>query len=251
MTAGKGSRPPCEKLAFYLLKGVNKAVRDHSLVADGDRVAVAVSGGKDSLSLLRLLGVRRESVPETYELASVHVTPAVDAPCAEQVDTGVMERWHEREGVPLSIVPMEEAGAPPDRDGVSPCFHCAWRRRKALFRAAEELGCNKVAFGHHADDVAQTTLLNLFFHGRLETMQPLREFFEGRLTVIRPLVYVDEKELARFAVACEFPPAPSPCEQATASRRALMAEVLRTVERAYPKSKINLWRAVQAGEGAD
>jgi tRNA 2-thiocytidine biosynthesis protein TtcA len=102
-----------------------------------------------------------------------------------------------------------------------------------------------VAFGHHADDIAQTTLLNLFYQGRLETMRPRVEFFGGKLVVIRPLAYVPEKELVRFAAACDFPPAPAPCTAAVTSRRTLMAQILRTVEKTYPKVKINLWRAVE------
>jgi len=111
--------------------------------------------------------------------------------------------------------------------------------------AAARPVCNKSAFGHHADDIAQTTLLNLFYQGRLETMRPRVRFFGGKLTVIRPLAYVPEKELVRFAATCEFPPAPSPCANADASRRALMARILRTVEETYPKVKINLWRAIE------
>ena len=97
----------------------------------------------------------------------------------------------------------------------------------------------------HADDVAQTTLLNLFYQGRLETMRPRVEFFEGKLTVIRPLAYVPEKELVRFAAASNFPSAPATCVSTETSRRTLMAQVLRMVEETYPKVKINLWRAVE------
>jgi tRNA 2-thiocytidine biosynthesis protein TtcA len=234
-----------EKLAYYLLKKVNKAIREHHLIADGDRLAVAVSGGKDSLSLLRLLCLRQRSARERYDAAAVHVIPAADAPCGRGEDTSALEAWLQGEDVAYAFVPMEEADGQPERRGQSPCFHCAWRRRKAIFLAAERLGCNKVAFGHHADDIAQTTLLNLFYQGRLETMRPRVEFFGGKLTVIRPLAYVPEKELVRFAAACEFPPPPSPCANADASRRVLMAQILRTVEETYPKVKINLWRAVE------
>jgi len=238
----------CDKLAYYLLKKVNKANREHDLVTDGDRIAVAVSGGKDSLSLLRLLGVRQRSARERYDVVAIHVVPAADAPCGTGEDTSVLEAWFQDEGVQHAFVPMEEASGQPDRERQSPCFHCAWRRRKAVFLAAERLDCNKVAFGHHADDIAQTTLLNLFYHGRLETMRPRVEFFGGRLTVIRPLAYVPEKELVRFAVACDFPPAPAPCVAAGTSRRALMAQVLRAVEETYPKVKINLWRATERAQ---
>ena len=234
-----------DRLGYYLLKKVNKAIREHGLLDESDRVAVAVSGGKDSLSLLRLLCTRQRSARERYGVVAVHVVPATDAPCGTDGDTSTLEAWFQSEAIEYAFVPMEPARGQPKRENQSPCFHCAWRRRKALFLAAERLGCNKVAFGHHADDIAQTTLLNLFYQGRLETMRPCVEFFDGQLTVIRPLAYVPEKELVRFAAACEFPPAPTPCTTAEASRRALMAQILRTVEKSYPKVKINLWRAVE------
>jgi tRNA 2-thiocytidine biosynthesis protein TtcA len=234
-----------DSLSYYLLKKVNKAIREHGLVAEGDRIAVAVSGGKDSLALLRLLCVRQRSARERYDVVAVHVAPAADAPCGDGGDTNALEAWFQGEAVDYAFAPMEPAGERSGRESQSPCFHCAWRRRKALFVAAERLGCNKVALAHHADDVAQTTLLNLFYQGRVETMRPRVEFFDGRLTVIRPLVYVPEKELVRLAAACAFPPAPAPCVGAETSRRALMAQIVRTVEKTCPKVKINLRRAVE------
>jgi tRNA 2-thiocytidine biosynthesis protein TtcA len=195
--------------------------------------------------------VRQRKVRERYDIIAVHVIPAADAPCGTDEDVSVLEAWFQDEGIEAAFVPMEEASGQPEREGQSPCFHCAWRRRKAIFVAAERLGCNKVAFGHHADDVARTTLLNLFYQGRLETMRPRVEFFGGRLTVIRPLAYVPEKELVRFAAACNFPPAPIPCTAAETSRRALMAQILRRVEKTYPKAKINLWRAVKRAQEGD
>ena len=241
----------CERLGYYLLKKVNKAIREHGLITDGDRLAVAVSGGKDSLSLLRLLGLRQRSARERYGVVAVHVIPAADAPCGAGGDTSALEAWFQGEGIEYAFVSMEAASGRPERENQSPCFHCAWRRRKAIFLAAERLGCNKVAFGHHADDIAQTTLLNLFYQGRLETMRPRVEFFGGKLTVIRPLAYVPEKELVRFAAACEFPPAPAACTTAGASRRTLMAQILRTVEDTCPRVKINLWRAVDRAHSSE
>ncbi len=238
-----------DSLSYYLLKKVNKAIRDHGLVAEGDRIAVAVSGGKDSLSLLRLLCVRQRSAREQYDVVAVHVIPAADAPCSAGGDTNVLEAWFQGEGVEYAFAPMEPAGSQPDREGQSPCFHCAWRRRKALFLTAGRLGCNKVALAHHADDIAQTTLLNLFYQGLVETMRPRVEFFGGRLTVIRPLAYVPEKELVRLAAACCFPPPPAPCVGAETSRRALMAQIIRLVEKTSPKVKINLRRVVERTHG--
>jgi len=134
-------------------------------------------------------------------------------------------------------------------EGAEPsCFWCAWNRRKGLFQTAHELGCNKVAFGHHADDVAQTTLLNLFYQGRLETMEPKVEFFEGVITVIRPLVYVPEKEIVRFAQAAGFPLQGVACPHAVTSRRTKMARLLRQIETECPQVKVNLFRAVRRGQ---
>ncbi|MFZ5918614.1 MAG: ATP-binding protein [Chloroflexota bacterium] len=238
-------QPTHNRQTFFLLKKVNQAIRQHNLIAEGDRIAVAVSGGKDSLSLLHLLGARQCVARERYDLVAVHVIPAADAPCGSGQNTTSLEAWLQSEAVEYILTPMQEVDSLPEGRERSPCFHCAWRRRKALFLAADRMGCNKVALGHHADDAAQTTLLNLFYQGRLESMRPRVSFFDHRLTLIRPLIYVPEKELVRLAAVCGFPPPPAACVNGQASRRALMAQLLRTVEKSYPKVKINLWRAVE------
>lgn len=230
------------KLGFWLLKKVNKAIRDHDLIEDGDRIAVAVSGGKDSLSLLQLLRLRRESAREHYELIAVHVQSGY-IPGAE-AHRARLESWLADNLVPYSIEP-----APDEAEG-SGCFRCSWNRRKAIFLAAQRLGANKVAFGHHADDIAQTALLNLFYHGRLETMEPKVELFDGAITIIRPLAYVPEKDLVRFAGASDFPPAPGCCPRGQGSRRALVARLLREVEADYPRAKLSLAHAVSLCRGA-
>jgi tRNA 2-thiocytidine biosynthesis protein TtcA len=144
-------------------------------------------------------------------------------------------------------VPIEPATGQPKREGQSPCFHCAWRRRKALFLTAQRLGCNKVALGHNADDVAQTTLLNLVYHGRLETMAARVDFFDGKITVIRPLYFVPEKEVVRYVRVGGVPVVADPCPVATRSRRAAMARILRLLEQQNPRVKIALLRAVEKG----
>ncbi len=230
-------------LLFYLLKKINKCHREHNLLADGDRIALALSGGKDSCTLLDALLLRRGI--ERYTVIPIHVVPASDMGCGIRADLDAMRAWLDRLGVEYHIVHAEEARGQPARANQSPCFYCAWRRRKALFQKAQELGCNKLALAHNADDVAQTTLLNLFFQGKLTTMYPRVSFFGGRLIVIRPLAYVPEKEVIRYAREADFPPPPPPCPTGSRSRRALMRQVLRIVERSNPKVKIHLWRAVE------
>mgnify|MGYP005841154283 CR=1 FL=1 len=231
-----------ERLAHYLLKKVNKACRTYGLLADGDSIAVAVSGGKDSNTLLDLLH-RRRGV-ERCQLVAVHVL-LVSEECQATVDLAALEHWLKELGVEYTFVPLEPATGQPRRENQSPCFHCAWQRRKALFLTAQRLGCNKVALGHNADDVAQTTLLNLVYHGRLETMAARVDFFGGEITVIRPLYFVPEKEIVRYVQAGGVPILAGPCPVAARSRRAAMANVLRLLEQQNPRVKIALLRAAE------
>ncbi len=230
-----------ERRQFYLLKGVNKAIRDYEMIADGDRIAVAVSGGKDSLALLQLLWARQRTAHERYELCAVHVSHEAEA-CGGPLDLAPLLAYLAQRDVACHVVPLEMPGVA-RREGVSSCFHCAWRRRKAIFEAAAAWGCNKVAFGHHADDIAETTLLNLFFHGKVETMEPRVAFFEDRLTVIRPLAYIREREIASFARAAELPVVAQPCPGEDRSQRELMGQIIEQVGRVNRKVRINLFRA--------
>ena len=234
---------PRSILLFYLLKQLNRCHRDHQLLADGDHIAVVLSGGKDSCALLDALVQRRGL--ERYRLTAIHVTPASDMDCGAQANVPALCAWLDRLGVAHRIVSAEEVQGQPRRAKQSVCFYCAWRRRKALFAAAQELGCNKLALAHNADDIAQTTLLNLFFQGRLETMAPRTSFFGGKLIVIRPLAYVPETQIAEYARGAGFPPSPPPCPTGGASQRARMREVLAIVEQTHPHAKSYLRRAVE------
>ncbi len=234
-----------DKLAYYLLKSMNKAIRDYEMIADGDRIAVAVSGGKDSLALLHLLHLRQHSAAEKYETVAVHVVVGqVDgASCTEADERNALAAYLRSTGQAHAVELVEVADQPD-------CFRCSHLRRRALFQAARRLGCNKLALGHHADDAAETTLLNLIFHGRVETLLPRRSFFDGQLILIRPLIYVPEKRLARLAQACAFPVMAASCPHHLISRRQWVKDLIHTLEREYPKVKINLFRAGLPPENA-
>ena len=227
-----------DKLAYYLLKSMNKAIHDYGMIADGDRIAVAVSGGKDSLTLLHLLRLRQQSVPEKYETVAVHIVMGKTdgAACTEADGRDALAAYLRSAGQAHAFELVEVADQPD-------CFRCSHLRRQALFRAARRLGCNKLAMGHHADDAAETTLLNLIFHGRVETLYPKRSFFAGQFTLIRPLIYVPEKRIARLAQLCALPVLSAPCPNSTVSRRQWAKDLLHAMEREYPKVKINLFRA--------
>jgi tRNA 2-thiocytidine biosynthesis protein TtcA len=227
-----------DKLAYYLLKSVNKAIRYYAMIADGDRIAVAVSGGKDSLALLHLLHLRQRTAAEKYELVAVHVAMDIvdGASCNEADERGALVAYLRSTGL-AHVVEVIEVADQPD------CFRCSRLRRRALFQAARRLGCNKLALGHHADDAAETTLLNLLFHGRVETLAPTRSFFSGEFMLIRPLIYVPEKRLAPFVQASALPVMTASCAQRLTSRRQYVKDLIHNLEQEYPKVRINLFRA--------
>lgn len=232
--------PTPDSIATFLLRGVNRAVREFGLIADGDRVAVGVSGGKDSRTLLDLL-VRGIDIPGHYEVVAVHIDGSgVGLP--DQV--GVLEPWFRTLGVPYEIARLDVADSetlPMD------CFRCSWNRRKALFLAADRLRCNRVALGHHADDAAVTTLMSIMYKGRLETLEPCRQFFDGRLRLIRPLILLSESAIRRFVRACGWTFSAEPgCSQGVNSRRVKIEAFLGTLpQREREQIRANLWRAAQ------
>lgn len=231
-----------DRIASYLLKEVTRAIGEFNLIADGDRVAVAVSGGKDSHALLELLLHHRRKVPCRYELVALHI---IGTPAGFPDLRPELELWFRGLGVEYHFAPLE---LPPEEPLPLDCFRCSWNRRKALFTAAVGLGCNKLAFGHHTDDAAATMLLNLMFNGRLETMAPYVEFFDGAVTVIRPLIYLPEKELARYGQVAGFPDSPL-CPWGLTSRRAQIKTFLRQFGRDQKQIRVNLWRAARQAMG--
>lgn len=232
-----------DRVAHFLLKPITRACKEFNLLADGDRVAVAVSGGKDSRALLQLLLRYQRRVPYRYELLALHV---VGASAGFPDLRPELEPWFRELGVEYHFVPLE---LPPGEPLTLDCFRCSWNRRKALFTAAVGQDCGKLAFGHHADDAAATVLLNLMFAGRLETLAPRIEFFDGVVTVIRPLIYLPEKELARYGRAANFPnPHPS-CPQGLTSKRTQIKALLRQFGHSQAQIRTNLWRAARRTMG--
>jgi tRNA 2-thiocytidine biosynthesis protein TtcA len=223
---------------YFLLKAVNRTIRKYDMIQDGDRIAVAVSGGKDSLSLLQLLRLRQRRIQQQYDLVALHVRG--DARGLDCPSHPTLAKWFEAEGYAFCVVPMD---LEPDEPLPLTCYRCTWNRRKTIFTVADRLGCNVVAFAHHADDLAETTLLNLFYGGRLETMALAADYFDGRLRLIRPLALVAEKELLYFARACDFPPSPPDCPRAEDSHRERMAQILRSFHKDAHKVRMNLVRA--------
>lgn len=231
-------RNDAEKHAFFLSKKVDKAIRHHNMIEEGDRILVGVSGGKDSVSLLRLLVYRATFSPVKYELVAAHIRGDARGSEIEVPDNFI--KWLEDEGVPFVIQDMT---IPETEELPMGCERCARNRRRTLFEVADAQGCNKVALGHNVEDFSHTALLNLFYHGRLETMAFRRNYFGGRFAVIRPLAYVREREIIGFAKACEFPIVPNECPEAPFSKRQTAKEMMHKLGRDFRYANINIIRA--------
>jgi len=221
--------------AYWLLKDVGKAVRDYTMIQDGDKIAVAVSGGVDSLSLLELLLHRQITSKEKYSLSVIHVTGDTNGP-GKPPHPDLIE-WLNSLGVEVTV---EDMYLPEGEKFPMDCDRCSRNKRRTIFEAAVRLGCTKVAFGHHADDLAVTTLLNLFFGGRVETMAPYAEYFGGAFHLIRPLCYTPKKEIKRFARVCEFPPPPQECPRGRDSRRSMTEDLINQAESWSHDIRVNL-----------
>lgn len=218
-----------------------RAIHTGNMLEAGDRVLVAVSGGKDSLSLLWLLRERLRRIPIDYELTAVHVDPGFGADSA-----GRMAAFFEEHGFAYRVIrsdfgPM--ANSPLNLE--NPCFLCSRMRRKILFEAAEDLGCCKIAFGHHKDDVIETLLLNLFYGGSISTMVPVQKFFNGKITAIRPLYLVGEELVNRFARDMGWPGIELGCPVSGTSKRAEIKEMLGRLYRRNPKIRGNIFHALR------
>jgi len=231
-----------DRLAHYLLKAVNKASRQYRMLEDGDVILVAVSGGKDSLTLLDLLYRRRRTGREGYTLIAGKVQ--TDFHCGPAVPHQWLAKWCEAHEIPLVVEEIQIAEELA-RMTASKCFRCAWQRRKALFQMADRLGCNKVAFGHNADDIAETTLMNLFYNARFQRMEPKLSFFGGKIVVIRPLALVEARDIVPFARTSGFPIQGEPCPEALKSRRALVKRMLREIENECHDVKRHIFRAFE------
>ncbi len=225
-------------LLYFTTKKVGKAIWDYKMLRDGDRVMIGVSGGKDSLCLVRIMQERMKFVPIRFEIVACFVDMGFT-----WVDREILVRHFEEQSVPYKILSPPKEWNP--EAGDYGCFWCSWCRRKALFDRARDLGCTKIAFAHHMDDIIETMLLNLFFQGEIGTMVPYQEMFEGELAIIRPLAYVEEKELARLAATLQLPVIASQCPRSNTSKRRLVKGIVDDLRKHNKHVKKNIFRSLR------
>jgi len=218
-----------------------KAIHTKDMIRDGDHVMVAVSGGKDSLALLWLLKERIKRVPIDYRITAVHVDPGFGANSADKMTSFFLAHGFEFRVIESDIGP--KAHGPQNRE--NPCFLCSHLRRKLLFQTAEEIGCNRMAFGHHKDDLIETFFLNVFYGASISTMVPVQGLFGGKLTVIRPFYLVDEDLIRRYAQLMDWPEISLDCPTAGSSKREEIKNMLKLFYRSNRKIKGNIFHALQ------
>jgi len=225
-------------IEFYISKRIGKAITDYNMLSDGDKIAVAVSGGKDSLTLLRVLSDRRSFVPIKYEILAIHID--LGYPCSL---AKTLEKYFKKIGVKYHIEKVDALKKTKPKN--INCFWCSWNRRKALFEAANRFRCTKVALGHHKDDIIETILMNLFFHGEVSAMSPKQELFKGKIILIRPLAYVEEDMIRRFAKVAGFPQERCACPNSLTSNRTKITNIIRDLEKVCPEIKTNIFNSIK------
>ena len=231
------------KLQSRLTKRFHKACADYSLIEQGDHILIALSGGKDSLALVELLGRRAQIFVPRFKVTAIHVRVKDRAYIS---DLSYLQSFCDEHHVPLIVRDTAINSLPYEgRDGEgSPCFLCSWYRRKALFDAAQELGCNKIAFGHHKDDIVETLLMNLIFEGKFTTIYPKLQMDKMPLQLIRPLCLIEERDLTRYAALRGFVPQKQPCPFERASARTDIKSLVADLERLNPNVRDSLWGAI-------
>ena len=220
-----------------------KAIKDFDLIQDGDKIAVGVSGGKDSLLLSKLFQELKRDKSKNFEVAFISMNPGFGSMDLEQFKINLEEL-----GIPCGIFDANVWEVAFESSPDSPCFLCAKMRRGVLYSKVEELGYNKLALGHHFDDLVETTLINMFYAGTTKTMIPKVKSTSGRLELIRPLIYIKENDIINFtkkneimAMACGCPIESGKVD----SKRKEIKNLLSTLEKTNPQIKQSIFNSMK------
>jgi len=228
-----------EQYFLRIEKTVGRAVNRYSLIEENDRVAVALSGGKDSLVMLETVAGRRKRLPVTYEVMAVHVHVKN---IGYETDLEFINRFCNGLDVRLHVIETE---AELDKDkNKSVCFKCSWLRRKELFDFVRNRKCNKLAFGHHMDDAIETLLMNMISNSSISSMPPSLSMFSGEFDLIRPLILLGENEIIEYAALKGFPRQMKICPHGNDTRRAEAKKLLVQMEKVERNARRNIYSAM-------
>lgn len=222
-----------------LWKTFNKALGQFQLIDEDDRILVGLSGGKDSLCLLEFLARRSKVHVPHFSIEALHVRMEN---VRYETDTTYLQSFCDRLGVPLHIITT--SFQPSDKK--PPCFLCSWQRRKQLFNLAQELGCTKIALGHHQDDIIHTALMNLTFQGHFSTMPVKLRMRKMPLTIIRPLCLCQEDDIRVFAEQQGYEKQLKQCPYEDTTNRISASVLFKHMQRLNSEARYCIWRALES-----
>ena len=236
-----------EKQRERLTKRFHKACADYGLIADDDHILIGLSGGKDSLLLTELLGRRAQIYVPRFQVTALHVRVRERD---YHTDLSYLQSFCDEAKVPLLVRDVSIPDTPPQKENGktreidNPCFLCSWFRRKELFNVAQEIGCNKIAFGHHRDDIAQTLLMNLIFQGSFATMPPILQMDKMPLQLIRPLCLIDEADIISYAAMRGYQKQTKLCPFEHVSSREKVKTLLDEIKSLNPEALDSIYGAL-------
>ena len=225
-----------EKTVRRIEKRFSKGLVEYGLIEDGDKILIGLSGGKDSLALVELLAKRAGVFKPRFSVVAVHV---VMKNIPYQSDLAYLREYVESWNIPFVLYETEFDASTDTRK--SPCFLCSWNRRKALFTVAKEQGCNKIALGHHMDDILETLLMNITFQGAFSSMPPRLVMKKFDMTIIRPMCLVHEFDLLELAQIRGYRKQVKNCPYEAQSHRSNMKDILHQLEEMNPEARYSLW----------
>ena len=220
---------------------VRKAIDEYEMIDEGDKIAIGISGGKDSLTLLYALAGIRRFYPKKFDIMAITVDLGFN-----NLDLSKIEELCKELEVPYRVVKTDIADIVfNQRKESSPCSLCAKMRKGALNDAIKEEGCNKVAYAHHKDDVVTTMMMSLIYEGRMHTFRPITYLDKTDLTVIRPFIYMDESDVIGFVNKNNVPVVKSPCPVDGITKREYVNELIASINKETPGVKNRMFAAIQ------
>lgn len=216
-----------------------KAIFDYHLIDEGDHILIGLSGGKDSLAMTELLGERMKIRHPFFSLTAAHIS-VENIPY--KADLEYLQDICNNYKIPFVHKAISFDASTDKRK--SPCFLCSWNRRKSLFELAKELKCNKIALGHHRDDMIETLLINMMYQGTIGSMPPKLRMDKFDMTIIRPLALISEKELEEWRTIRNYRPQNKNCPYENNSQRYFIKQLLSQIEATNPYVRQNLWHSM-------
>ena len=227
------------QLENFISKKIGRAIFDYKMIENDDVILVGVSGGKDSLTLLYDLVKRQKSFPIRYTLKAAHIISDFTECNKDKIENVFKDLGVEYHLVSVSIIKRLKPGKTMN------CYWCSSQRRIELFELAKSLGCNKIALGHHLDDIVETILMNMFYNGKIAAMKPVMRYERFNNTIIRPLAYVKEEQIRKLAAKKEFINLVCNCKYGENSKRLKMKSFIKMLEKDNKAIRENIFKSLK------